>query len=383
MKQCKGLMSKIDIIAFVDSKVKLGETLVFKGKPVISPYNINDYKWDYILIASSYEEEIRMQAVSQHQVEECKLLSMRELSALLISQEDCHVFDQYSELEITNFLFHNPELNELVVNLKTYQYIKDKYDYVLEKSDPDQVPASNLQVEKNVWICWLQGFENAPDIVKCCRNSVYKYLNDFNITEITSDNFEQYVEFPEYILHKWKTGIITNTHFSDLLRLALLIKYGGLWLDATVMCLSSEIPSSILKNDLFMFQHNSFYSFDSALDLREIGNWLIWAKKDNFLLKQTQRLLCLTWETEPDLCDYYVFHYCFSIVVHHYPSLWAKTSIMACAPSQYLVGDLFCPFDPERFQDIANERCFQKLTYKTDYPSDIRGSYYEKLLEMF
>jgi hypothetical protein len=36
-------------------------------------------------------------------------------------------------------------------------------------------------------------------------------------------------------LEKYQKKIIDNTHFSDLLRLELLIKYGGTWIDASVL----------------------------------------------------------------------------------------------------------------------------------------------------
>ena len=34
---------------------------------------------------------------------------------------------------------------------------------------------------KKVWICWLQGMENAPEIVKKCYDSVRKNLSDKEI----------------------------------------------------------------------------------------------------------------------------------------------------------------------------------------------------------
>lgn len=46
-------------------------------------------------------------------------------------------------------------------------------------------------------------------------------------------------------------GIITNTHFSDLLRIELLINHGGLWLDATTY-LTGTLPNYISEND-FLF----------------------------------------------------------------------------------------------------------------------------------
>ena len=84
-----------------------------------------------------------------------------------------------------------------------------------------------------VWFCWLQGIDSAPKLVQDCYNSIRYWLKDKEIIVITKENYKQYVEFPDYIIEKWEKGIISNTHFSDLLRLELLIRHGGLWLDAT------------------------------------------------------------------------------------------------------------------------------------------------------
>ena len=46
------------------------------------------------------------------------------------------------------------------------------------------------------------------------------------------------MELPGYIVEKWGKGQIPAALFSDLLRLQLLIKYGGMWIDSTVFCSS-------------------------------------------------------------------------------------------------------------------------------------------------
>ena len=54
------------------------------------------------------------------------------------------------------------------------------------------------------------------------------------------------------VMEKWEKGIITHTHMTDLLRLELLIKYGGMWIDATVLCTAKEeeIPCYFFDSDL-------------------------------------------------------------------------------------------------------------------------------------
>lgn len=51
---------------------------------------------------------------------------------------------------------------------------------------------------------------------------------------IDNGNWRDYVELPEYIIQRWDKKQISPAHFTDLLRLQLLIKYGGTWIDATV-----------------------------------------------------------------------------------------------------------------------------------------------------
>jgi len=46
------------VLAFIDNNPdKIGT--VFLDKPIISPYDIHQYEYDYIVICSSFEEEIK------------------------------------------------------------------------------------------------------------------------------------------------------------------------------------------------------------------------------------------------------------------------------------------------------------------------------------
>ena len=79
-------------------------------------------------------------------------------------------------------------------------------------------------------------------------------LSDRNVHILTEENYRDYVTFPPFIQQKIDSGVISKTHMSDLLRLELLIRHGGLWLDATVLCTSPEVPAYMTDCDLFLFQ---------------------------------------------------------------------------------------------------------------------------------
>lgn len=148
-------------------------------------------------------------------------------------------------------------------------------------------------VGNKIWFCWFQGIEAAPEIVKKCYKSLEKNLPNKEIVVITSENFSEYVDFPDYIIEKWKKNIITNTHMTDSLRLELLIKYGGMWVDATVLCScpEEEIPHYFFDSDLFQCLklgrdgHRTY-----------VSSWLISAKTNNRILMATKYLCYEYWK---------------------------------------------------------------------------------------
>ena len=96
----------------------------------------------------------------------------------------------------------------------------------------------------------------------------------------------KYIHFPFYILEKYKNHNISPTHFSDLLRLELLIKFGGTWIDASIFL--SKYNEIFFNNDLFFFQ--SFKNKNIAG-----SNWFLTSEKNSPVLKTTRDLLYEFW----------------------------------------------------------------------------------------
>ena len=104
-----------------------------------------------------------------------------------------------------------------------------------------------------------------------------------------------YVQFPDFILDKWKNGKITHTHMTDLLRLELLVKYGGMWVDATVLCTSKreEIPDYFFNSELFLYQILKPGRDGQA---QPISSWLMSAKTNNKILMMARYLCYEYWK---------------------------------------------------------------------------------------
>ena len=86
---------------------------------------------------------------------------------------------------------------------------------------------------KYIWVFWAQGYDSMPDLVSKCIETVKKNSGNAQVILLTAENFEKYATLPEWIVDKFRSGIISPMYFSDALRFNLLKNHGGLWLDAT------------------------------------------------------------------------------------------------------------------------------------------------------
>ena len=138
-----------------------------------------------------------------------------------------------------------------------YEYIyNDIYRMMAGFTDtfPNNVTGLNKPVysgKRYAWSCWWQGMEEAPDLIKACINSQKKYLpKEAELIIITRDNYCDYVDFPQWLLDKAEDGRVTLTTFSDVIRASLLYKYGGIWLDSTIL-LTEPLPLEFWDYDVF------------------------------------------------------------------------------------------------------------------------------------
>ena len=192
--------------------------------------------------------------------------------------------------------------------------VKRKEAYADEKSKREDG-------RKRVWTCWLQGFDNAPAMVKACQESMRRYLTGREIIQLTYENYKDYVTLPEHIVRKYERGQIPPALFADLLRLEVLIQYGGTWMDATMLCTEPGLLAKdswlreIMDCDLFMFQalrkgDPRFYG---------ISNWFITARPGSRPLMVLRDVLTEYWRNNCVTLDYYMFHDFFYTIAQLYP----------------------------------------------------------------
>lgn len=273
------------------------------------------------------------------------------------------------------------ELLRLGVKQKIQRKLKKKYlPELIEFDNKTNNTNSNTDGGKrHVWVFWMQGIENAPELVKRCYKSLKDNITDREITLITEKNISDYVEFPDFIKDKYKKGIITTTHLSDLLRMELLIKYGGTWVDATVLCTGKNIPEYMLNSDFFVFQNLRPGDNGNVVNL---SSWFMTSCKNNKILLAVRKMIYKYWSCNDYMIDYFLFHHFIAIALQHYNEECSSIIKYPNSLPHVLLLMLFEPFDQQKWNELTNICPFHKLAYKRSKEEmEIEGTYYRHIME--
>lgn len=269
------------------------------------------------------------------------------------------------------FWTNDLDIKSLLLERKVYKKLQKKYYYILKNNKND----NKIQKRSNkIWTCWLQGVENAPILVKKCIESIKNNFKDEEVIVITEENYQNYIHIPDYIVNKWKNGIISNAHFSDIIRIYLLTEYGGVWMDSTVYILSSNIPKYFYESPLFVFSNMKRNS------LINISNWYICAYSHNLILEKVKELLTEYWKKENCAIHYFIFHMFFKMASDEYKDEWEKVPKFSNIQPHLLSSEILTKYDLDREKQISNACPIQKLNYKLDITKDISNSFYRKII---
>jgi hypothetical protein len=287
-------------------------------------------------------------------------------------------FFAVAQVLLNGFSKKSLEIVRQAITNKTVSRLRKKYRRFIAQFVEQTKPAEQKRSNK-VWVCWLQGMENAPALVQRCYRSLQENLTDREIILLTEKNYRDYVTFPAHVQAKIDSGIITRTHMSDLLRLELLLNHGGTWIDATVFCSGGQIPEYMLDSDLFFYQILKPGADGQATVL---SSWFMTACTNHPVLLLTRALLYRYWEKKNSLVDYFLLHDFFQLALEAYPEHWEKVVPMSSATPHILLLRMFEQYDPSIWKAVTQQTPFHKLSYKfTPEQAAAENTYYAKILQ--
>ncbi len=226
-----------------------------------------------------------------------------------------------------------------------------------EYSDPD----NSIGEESPIWCIWWQGENNMPEIVKACYNTILRHARKHPVILITEENMDEYIKLPEYIMAKYRDGIISRTHFSDIARMYLLKEYGGIWTDITNYFTKDidEIVDTSLS--LWTYRHVTLYNNVSR------GLWtsfFIASGKHSVLPEYIFDSLLHWWKNNDKLIDYLLLDYVFK---SGYDNILQIKSLIDALPTKtfsMMRKSLHREYNAEEWEKLCSVAPFHKLSYK-------------------
>lgn len=248
-------------------------------------------------------------------------------------------------------------------------YLNEKYGSRLKDSF-EKLQEGELTYDARklpIWICWLQGEKNAPPLVHSCIASIEKHAGNHPVYIVTEENLKSYLELPATIYEKKKRGVIDAAQFSDIIRISLLQKFGGLWIDATVFC-TKQIPEEYFRYDLFTckgpIQGGKYISGFRWT------SFIIGGRPGAPFFKLMQDLFYAYWEKEDCKIDYLLIDYFIELLYRNVPSVKQMIDVI---PENNLERDkmallMNCAFSPELWKKlIYSETIFYKLSWRENW----------------
>lgn len=284
-------------------------------------------------------------------------------------------------------LFSGESVKEIypAIRRKVDRRLLEKYAHLLN-DDVAQKEERQIGVKKELphilWTCWLQGEETAPPLVKACLRSQRENMPGYEQRVLTLQNYRQWVELPHLVEEKYRRGIIPAASFSDLLRLSVLKKYGGVWLDATVYCSGNtctelqERWKAVENSRLTLFR----YFNRGTMQASGISTWFIAAPKESVVLSAVLNALLAYWHDHNCLVDYYIFHLFLIAILKKTPRLLSMMPRENSRHSLLLAGAISKQYDERQWQELASHVCFHKLNYRKATPQAMKDDTYLKVL---
>lgn len=223
--------------------------------------------------------------------------------------------------------------------------------------------------EMPVWWYWADGVDQAPPLVQRCLESVQKHRGAHPVVVLDSSTWPTYVELPDHVLAR--RSAMSETHFSDILRAALLAARGGVWIDATVLLTARLEEVSRLAAE------SGFFAFSRPCDPFVMSSWLMTSASGNALTQTLRDLLFAYWRRHDQLGHYFLIHFLAEVAMTlNTPcrQIWERTPERSFDPPhrlQHVLGD---PFDAVLLEQIRRGSGVHKLNWRVEQRMRATGS---------
>ncbi len=233
-------------------------------------------------------------------------------------------------------------------------------------------------IPPHIYVLWLQGLDNAPELVKTCIRQLSS-LKDYTI-EILDQKAIDSLPLAPIFIKKFKEGKITRTHLSDIIRLFLLSHNGGIWCDSTLLVY--DFPAEMKSRSFYSVRRyitNSNDKYNPAILYTKDGLLAPWtsyffaSSKNNVVTLFAYDMLTEFHTKHSELIDYFLIDMVFRLGYEDISIIHKQIDSISINNNGH-IHDLFYRLNDTFDQDTWDELCYGstanmfKLSWKNFEP---------------
>lgn len=232
-----------------------------------------------------------------------------------------------------------------------------------------------------IWMVWFSGEENLPPLQKMCVDSVRRNANGHEVVMLSLQNYKKYIDIPEKILELYHKGILNPANLCDVIRMRVLSKYGGFWIDSTVY-VTDPITDQFFKTKLYSMKKQKEWYYVSKC---RWSSFCFYMNKSSLLPHVVDKMLMKYWESETWIIDYFLIDYLIDIATKKYQSIRDEINeVPFNNPNLYELNSRLCDkFSADDFAKLKSNTSFFKLSWKVfsyDQLTANQDNYYNYLM---
>jgi hypothetical protein len=214
-------------------------------------------------------------------------------------------------------------------------------------------PHASGLVPRVVWMLWFQGWDDAPPLVEACLRSWREHNPGWEVRTLDDTSVDELGLLPTGFVR----ARLSLAAYSDLIRIELLRREGGIWADATTYC---QRP---LDTWIDTATTTGFFAFRRPAPGLELSSWFLAASPGHYLVSRWAEAARSYWSDRDATDDYMWFHHLFGQLRRddeRFDAAWRAVPRISANGPHY-----FVPYDP-RLTRPAGRRALSRLASRTD-----------------
>ncbi|PST17626.1 hypothetical protein C7U61_18535 [Rhizobium sp. JAB6] len=215
---------------------------------------------------------------------------------------------------------------------------------------------------------WLQGWQEAPEVAQASRQSWLRFNPDWRVQALSLPDLTNFL--PTATLERLNVDSIPPAAASDVIRLELLHRYGGVWVDATTICtrsLDSWLPAQMASG---------FFAFDRPSPDRLLSTWFLAAQAGSYIVERWCAAATDYWLGRSEHDNYFWVHNLFANCCRVDPNFRAAWELTPKHSARHAYH--FAPHSPALLEpptlayreDVTPPEPVMKLTHKLAHFDD-------------